>query len=188
MFFNVLCELIIFAGLALTLKKPIVGIVLVLLGVGLFVLVRKSNRKEPQRVESKSRTYRIARINYFEKELMEFAEEREEYEYSAQRIVEEHLDKNEIFRYKFPRFGKLAKDPYNEHDKNAVMVLMNGECIGFIPAEDAVEVGELLDTRKVVETVLDIDGGPFKRYDPDTERITIDTVPFHGEVTIVYER
>ena len=188
MLLNAFFEIIIFAGIVLLLKKPLVGIALVLLGTALFVLIRRGRKAAPERAEpTGSKTYRIARINSCEQELMAFAEEREEYEYSPETIVEKGLADDEIFRYRFPHFGELAEDPGNEHDKNAVMVLMNGECNGFIPAEDAVEVRRILETKRVVETILDIDGGPFKRFDSDTGEITVDTAPFHGEVSIVFE-
>lgn len=42
----------------------------------------------------------------------------------------------------------LERDPHNEYDSNAVMVLIEGEFVGFVPKADNLEIASHLDANK----------------------------------------
>ena len=46
---------------------------------------------------------------------------------------------------------RLARDPFNEHDTNAIEVWVQGTLVGFIKAEDAVRLAARLDEKGDIE-------------------------------------
>lgn len=63
----------------------------------------------------------------------------------------------------------LAKEPSNKHDKNAIMVLINGVKVGYVPASDNVEIGKLLDNNKIHSLMAKVTGGPKKMMNGEIE-------------------
>lgn len=68
---------------------------------------------------------------------------------------------------------KLVPEPENPHDPNAIMVVHDkmGK-IGYIPRTDNVELAKFLeDCNNDVKITINLDGGPYKIYDDDQEKI-----------------
>lgn len=183
---KILSILIILGGVVLMLASPVLGLVFIAIGAGLLIVTKKSKQAAKPAARER-RTYDIAGVNYCEDALEEIAEESEEYGYSKKKIIDNDLEDEEIFKYSYPTFGKLQKDPENEHDKNAIKVLCGGVHVGFIPAKKAVEVGEIMDTKKIVNVSVFIEGGEYKRYGSDAEEMEKGEKPFSGSVTVEYE-
>lgn len=141
-----LAILLILGGIVLVLASPALGVAFALLGVVIFAAAKKKKAPAPP---TERRTYDLAGVNYRETELMEIAEKADDGEY----------------KYTFPTFGKLLPDPENEHDPNAVKVLVGGVHVGFIPAKDAQEVKALLP--RVKDVSVFIEGGPRTDGEPD---------------------
>lgn len=184
---NILSIVVAVLGVVLALVSPAVGIFFVVLGVALFVWNKKTiaKKKEAQRPRER-KTYDIAGLNYHEKDLLEMSSESEEYGMPKSKIIDEGKQDEHIYKYDFPTSAKLEKDPENEHDKNAIKVLVGGRLVGYIPAKDAVEVGEILATKAVESITAYIEGGPFKVYDSESEEIEKGEEPFSGIVTVVF--
>ena len=184
---NILSIVVAVLGVVLALVSPAVGIAFAVLGVALFVWNKKTiaKKKEAQRPRER-KTYDIAGIKYHENELLEMSTESEEYGMSKAKIIDEGKEDEHIYKYDFPSSAKLEKDPENEHDKNAVKVIVGGRLVGFIPAKDAVEVGEILETKEVESINAFIEGGPYKVYDSNSEEIEKGEEPFSGIVTVVF--
>lgn len=68
-----------------------------------------------------------------------------------------------IFRYSYVnRPVKLIAETNNPHDKNAVMIQIAGEKVGYIPHDDAKHVREILSKHDVKFISSFISGGQYK--------------------------
>lgn len=184
---KLLSILIIVGGVVLMLANPLLGLFFVAFGVVLILLSRK-NAKAPATKETEARNYDIAGLAYHEDDLAEIAQETEEYEYTKKQIINDELEDEKLYKYSFPAYGKLEKDPQNEHDKNAIKVFCGGVHVGFIPANKAVEVGEIMDTKKIRNVFVAIDGGEYRLFDSDSGSITRGKDSYSGIVRIEYEK
>lgn len=82
---------------------------------------------------------------------------------------------------------KLVAEPENPHDPNAIMVIHDkmGK-IGYIPRTDNVELAKFLEeANNNVKITINLDGGPYKIYDEDHEKIIKkDDKPFYFKIYI----
>lgn len=82
---------------------------------------------------------------------------------------------------------KLVAEPENPHDPNAIMVVHDkmGK-IGYIPKTDNVELAKFLEeANNNVKITINLDGGPYKIYDEDQEKIIKkDDKPFYFKIYI----
>lgn len=69
-----------------------------------------------------------------------------------------------IYRY-YPTDAEaeLVPEPSNPHDKNAVMVCVGGDKVGYIAAEECVNVLKLIRAGKIDRASVALKGGPVKR-------------------------
>lgn len=82
---------------------------------------------------------------------------------------------------------KLVPEPENPHDSNAIMVVHDkmGK-IGYIPRTDNVELSKFLEEAdNNIKIRINLDGGPYKIYDEDQEKIIKkDNKPFYFKIYI----
>lgn len=82
---------------------------------------------------------------------------------------------------------KLVSEPENPYDSNAIMVIHDkmGK-IGYIPRTDNVELAKFLEeANNDVKITINLDGGPYKIYDEDQEKIIKkDDKPFYFKIYI----
>lgn len=82
---------------------------------------------------------------------------------------------------------KLVAEPENPYDPNAIMVVHDkmGK-IGYIPKTDNVELAKFLEeANNNVKITINLDGGPYKIYDEDQEKIIKkDDKPFYFKIYI----
>lgn len=118
------------------------------------------------------REFSVAGVSRHQEVFRKAGYRNEEYSLSKKRIVEEGLDGEDIPQYLFDTIDiGLELEPENEHDPNAVKVLLNGEHIGYIPADDAEYVHDMMEDDRIADIDAKIVGGPLKRYDPDNDEI-----------------
>lgn len=69
--------------------------------------------------------------------------------------------RNKVYRFKYRTAdAELVPEPSNPHDKDAIMVLVDGVHIGYIPKEQCLEIKKILP--KVKSIKVDIYGGDYK--------------------------
>lgn len=96
----------------------------------------------------------------------------DEYSLSIKRLEEDGLLYDDIPKYLFDDLTlTLELDPENEVDPNAVKVFLNGEHVGFIPADDAEYVHDMIEADRIADLEGRIVGGPLKRYDDAEEKM-----------------
>lgn len=82
---------------------------------------------------------------------------------SAKIIIAEGKAMQRIFRYNYiHKPVKLIPEPKNPHDKNAVIVQIAGEKVGYIPADQAKHVQKILRNQDIKFISAFISGGPYK--------------------------
>lgn len=183
----ILSAVIVLAGVFFLLITPVAGAVFIVLGIVLIVWQSRVMKQKKEKARPRVRkSYDIAGLAYHEEVLDEIRTESDDYAMSAKKVKEADREDERIYKYDFPTFAKLEKDPTNEHDKNAIKVLVGGHVIGFIPAKDAVEVGGILDQKKIESISALIEGGPYKQYDSDSEEFETGEEHYSGIVTVVY--
>lgn len=85
---------------------------------------------------------------------------------------------------------KLEPEPENPYDPNAIMVVHDkmGK-IGYIPKTDNVELAKFLEeSNNDVKIRINLDGGPYKFYDEDQEKIIKKEKPFYFKIYITKKR
>lgn len=89
-----------------------------------------------------------------------------------------------IFKYDIATLpAKLVAEKHNEYDKNAVAVYVSHKHIGYIPADSAPHVRELMKKRIITDVTVRIGGGEYKVVSLNGEGVTMDG-DFYADVLI----
>lgn len=134
----------------------------------------------------KTENFKVAGVTQYTKAFLTLGEKSDDYDLSNAEIKQEYGDGDRIFQYEFfPAKVELIPEPENEYDPNAVMVVVDGEKIGYIKKGNCTHVKNLLaqgDARVSVE----IGGGKYKDVLEDDDRLTVerDEMPFWARVSI----
>lgn len=86
--------------------------------------------------------------------------------------------------------ARLVCDPSNKYDKNAVMVVVNGNKIGYIPAVDAAKIGALLKSRIIRGALVTMLGGNYREpyYATDgSKTIVSGSYPLRADITVTFD-
>lgn len=88
-----------------------------------------------------------------------------DFELSTQDLIEKGYAGKRVYRFEPGyRYGvTLVPEPKNPHDKNAVMVQINGNKVGYIPREEALDVKKALKKGLITGARCYIRGGPTRR-------------------------
>lgn len=122
----------------------------------------------------------------------------ENYEYSLSKkeLVDSGMIDERIYRYDPTVMdADLVPEPDNPKDPNAIKVLVNDVQIGYVPAEKAGVVKELLSSKQVHSIDCEFYGGPFKiitaDYDDESDKeiytVEKESQYLGAEITIEYE-
>lgn len=130
--------------------------------------------------------FKVAGVTNYTEAFLAIGDKNDDYDLSNAEIKQEYGDGDRIFQYEFfPAKVALIPEPENEYDPNAVMVVVDGEKIGYIKKGNCTHVKNLLaqgDARVSVE----IGGGKYKDVLEDDDRLTVerDEMPFWARVSI----
>lgn len=83
--------------------------------------------------------------------------------------------------YRFERTTKtaeLVEEPNNPHDKNAVMVMVDGEKVGYIGADENLHVKDILKNKTVKNISATITGGEYKTIISESDMIKDKAGPY----------
>lgn len=94
--------------------------------------------------------------------------------YSNKELLEFWGEASEFEDVEFGNYISFVKDPDNEFDKNAIKVIVNLDGrefhVGYVPKEQNIEVGKLLDSDSIINILTDFVGGKTKSADYDYEK------------------
>lgn len=116
------------------------------------------SNKDPYKYYS----FKVAGISFYEKDVINLlAVENDDYDMTKKEIVDAFRSDENIYKYLFKIDGvQLVPEPDNPHDPNAIKVIADSVCIGYVPSKSTKKVKLLLD--KAPEIKCDIYGGPSK--------------------------
>ena len=143
----------------------------------------------------KTENHHVAGTSFRQRELESLGQENPIYEYSKKELIDEGYEDEKIYYYDFsPNTVELVEEPDNEHDPNAVKVVVDGVHIGYIKAGSCSHIKKLLHTGSIVKTDVEIRGGKYKylycEYDDEKEKdvytLDQDVSEYYATVTIKY--
>ena len=105
----------------------------------------------------------VVGTQYYIKNIMQLAIANKEYRSRANTIIENGNAHTKIFKYSFVNKPvKLIPEPKNKHDKNAIQVIIAGELVGYIPADECTHVKKIINKHEVKYISAFISGGEHK--------------------------
>lgn len=112
--------------------------------------------------------YNIAGTSYRQKQIKELGEENLDYGMSKAEIVEYFMYDEKIYQLSFsPDSVVLEEEPDNEHDPNAIKVLIDNVHVGYIKKENCLHVKNLINECKIKSISADVHGGKYKIVNSD---------------------
>lgn len=126
----------------------------------------------------------VVGLAYNEEALEELRTESDDWSMSRKELLEEYSDGDRLYRYEWPLSPvEVVPEPENEHDPNALKVLLCGKKIGYVKKDQTDAVRALLgqDLRVWVE----LEGGEAKVFEEDEDekiQISEEDDPIHGEL------
>lgn len=126
--------------------------------------------------------FEVAGVFYHKNAVRSAANKRNDFSLSDEDFRSSHSDGKRVFQYYFSRNSKvdLVEEPENLHDQNAIAVYVNGEKIGYVPANLAPELHSILKQEYSVSAFLK--GGP-RRWVEGNEVLT-DSSDMEVELTV----
>lgn len=107
--------------------------------------------------------YEVAGVEYYLDNIGKLACINKNYRYGPKRLIESGLIQQKIFQYTYVNKPvKLIPEPSNRHDRNAIMVLIAGEKVGYISMDKNMEVHHILAHGDIKYISSFISGGNFK--------------------------
>lgn len=198
------------------------GIGLICLVVGLFVAIKvglKGMKPQPKQTptqpvstpeppkqeppkpaepaQPEGTTYLVAGVSFREQDILEMADESDEYAWSKKEIIDECYTNDKLWRYYWdPKQVELVPEPDNQYDPNAVKVIVDGVHIGYIKKGSCKHVLRLLEENRIRRITCTIGGGPYKvvweEYDDEKDRdvytLEKDESPIWAKLKIVEEK
>lgn len=91
--------------------------------------------------------YKVVGITRYIDNIMKQAIESEDYQLPKNELVELYSAGDRVEKYYFDFVhAELVQEPENPYDSNAIRVELDGDVIGYVPREDAVEVLDVMNS------------------------------------------
>lgn len=118
--------------------------------------------------ESKVFTYQVAGVQHYMDSLMSMMEPNYLYDYKKQELIDTYNTDRSIYRQTVDnKVLKLAPEPTNPHDPNAIQVKLGGLLVGYIAAKDCKHLLEKMGNDEIVNVHAEVFGGKYKRVNED---------------------
>ena len=132
----------------------------------IFDLLKKSISTDSTEIKKrtlKKEDFNVAGVHYYENNIKKLACSNKDYRASAKTNISDGLVMKRIYQYDYiNKPVKLVPEPKNPHDKNAIMVMIAGEKVGYISAEECAHVHYILNKCDIKFISSHITGGKYK--------------------------
>ena len=123
--------------------------------------VEKAAQEQPEEV--KEELFRAAGTHYYLQNIAQLATANPDWKKTGKTLAKQGLSGQRVYRFQYiNKPVKLILENDNPHDPNAVMVQIAGEKVGYISAEEAPHVREILSRRTVQFVSAFVGGGDYK--------------------------
>lgn len=129
--------------------------------------------------ETRTERHRVAGTSYRQDVIESLGSENDCYTWTKKELAEYDMCDQNIYQLEFsPESVELVEEPENEHDPNAIKVVVDGEHVGYIKKGSCSHVKKLIHENRICEISVDIYGGKYKRvsweYDPLEDKDSYD--------------
>ena len=131
--------------------------------MGLFNFFKKDNFSLdiPRRLITEE--FFVVGVKYYLGNIKKLACSNPEWKNKNSTIIKNGKSGKKIYRYNYiNKPVKLLDEPSNPHDKNAVMVVIAGELVGYISREECLHVKDILNNHEIKYISSFISGGQYK--------------------------
>lgn len=126
----------------------------------------KANAPANPNRELITENFQATGVNYYTENIGKLACRNDDWKLNTSQIISHGKQGKRIFRYNYiNKPVKLVPEPNNEHDKNAVAVIIAGELVGYISRSENLHVLDVLNNREVKYISAFIGGGQYKIVD-----------------------
>jgi hypothetical protein len=106
-------------------------------------------------------TFRVVGVNYREKNVQKLASPIKKYDMPASKIIEIGYMGRKIYRYFYKDSPvELRPEPTNQYDSNAIMVLIDGVHVGYVPQDETQNVRPFLNGPVYISA--EVTGGEYR--------------------------
>lgn len=148
-------------------------------------VVGKSSQEQPAGI--KEELFRAAGTHYYLQNIAQLATANPDWKKTGKTLAKQGLSGQRVYRFQYiNKPVKLILENDNPHDRNAVIVQIAGEKVGYISADEAPHVREILSLRTVQFISAFVGGGDYKEIYEDGTFQRFEDEPF-VRVKIRYE-
>lgn len=126
--------------------------------------VQLTAQKKEQKVKKETEGHKVAGTSFRQGEFEKLKKETNpDYELNKREIIRAGLEDKFIYQYKFtPEKVELIPEPTNEHDPNAIMVVVDGVHIGYIKKGSCTHIHNLINNDRIESIEAKVYGGKYK--------------------------
>lgn len=180
---------LIIMSLLLLAVSPAAGVIGIAIGIFCFLYGRKQRKaKQAQSVQSARVSTAqpapmkvrfngpVVGLSYRKENIKSLLAENDEYK-------RPNDQNSRVYKYEYYRGpAQLVPEPTNKYDANAVMVVVEGIHIGYIPSERCLQVKKII--KSGYSASIEIYGGPFKEFDFESGKWHAETKDFSATLNI----
>lgn len=164
----------------------VIGAILMALGIGKTVDPNAASNGSTTKntsleisAQERQEEFKLAGSHYCKAAIEKVAIPNPDWRKTCKALINAGKVNQKVYRFcRTTKVAKLVEEPDNSHDPNAVMVTVEGEKIGYISADEAPHVKEILRQHNLKEVTAAIAGGEYKTITPDAEMIKNQSGPF----------
>lgn len=128
--------------------------------------INPNNESENNQLEN----HYVAGTSYKREEIESLGMLNDDYTMSKKDFIDIAIEDDNVYEYDFaPIDVKLIEEPENEHDKNAVKVIIDGVHVGYIKAGSCSHIKKLISSDRIKSISAEIKGGKYKRLSLDDD-------------------
>ena len=107
--------------------------------------------------------HRVAGTSFRQKEIESLGVKNDQYEYTKTELIDSLCEDEKIYEYEFyPSDTVLVEEPDNQHDPNAIKVVIDGVHVGYIKKGSCSHIKKLINDNKIEYIDAEISGGKYK--------------------------
>lgn len=124
-------------------------------------------------------TFEIPGAYYHRTSIAKVANPNPDWKKTCKSLIKAGKANQKIYRFdRTTKTAELVEEPNNPHDKNAVMVIVDGEKIGYIGADENLHVKSILKSKTIKSISATITGGEYKTIISESDMIKNQSGPF----------
>lgn len=143
--------------------------------------------KQPEPMMPKTESYIAYCFLGKDEDRIKVLETNPNFELSTKQLYHKGFVGKRVYKY-FYRYSDatIQREPKNKHDKNAVMILVNGQFFGYVNRDDAPVIGAAIKKNQIISCAIVMTGGPY-RYIISEDQSTAGGGDFDVKLEVTYK-